>query len=104
MKTESILKEVTELIAEYESVRANLESVRESTISVDKFYNVALTTDVVANLHSVSSALVRKYIKLGLIDTHPLSSDSKLLVRASDALVIDFKELKSKAKALWQER
>lgn len=59
-----------------------------------RFYNCALNTGVVADLHSVSKALVRKYVKLGLIPTHPSSSDGKIMIRASDALTLDFSELK----------
>lgn len=60
----------------------------------EKFYNVALTTSEVAKLHGYNEATVRKYVKLGLIPLHPQSSDKKILIRASVALVLDFDHLR----------
>lgn len=70
------------------------ENLRSNSCDCRRFYNCALNTVVVAELHSVSQALVRKYVKLGLIPTHPSSSDGKIMIRASDALTLDFSELK----------
>lgn len=70
------------------------EDMRAHSCDCRRFYNCALNTGVVAELHSVSQALVRKYVKLGLIPTHPSSSDGKIMIRASDALTLDFSELK----------
>lgn len=89
-----LISDVMDLVNENERLQEELKYQRENTILVDKFYNVGLTTDVVAALHSVSAALVRKYIKEGLIETHPQSTDAKILVRASDALTLDFKAMK----------
>ena len=69
-------------------------ALRKSACDSSRFYNCALNTGIVAELHSVSSELVRKYVKLGLIPVHPMSSDAKILIRASDALMLDFAELK----------
>ena len=71
----------------------NME-LRKSSCDSSKFYNCALNTCMVASLHSVSAELVRKYVKLGFIPVHPLSTDAKILIRASDALMLDFVELK----------
>lgn len=90
----NIVDDVLALVKENEILKEQLSEQKQNTIFVEKFYNVGMTTDVVASLHSVSSALVRKYVKEGLIDVHPLSTDAKILIRASDALRLDFKQLK----------
>lgn len=98
METASVVQEVVALVHENQILRAENERLRQSTVNADRFYNVALSTTDVARLHSVSDYLVRKYIELGLIEKHPLSTDKKLFVRASVALTLDFTELKNKSK------
>ena len=100
MEGKSILIQIGEMVAENEYLKTKVSDMEEMYINSNKFYNAALTTEVVASLHQVSAGLVRRYIALGLIDTHPMSSDAKLLVRGSDALRLDFKELKQQAKLL----
>lgn len=100
MDATSVLSEVAALVNECQMLRVENERLKHSLVNADRFYNVALSTADVARLHSVSEYLVRKYIGLGLIDRHPMSTDKKLFVRASEALVLDFKELKTKAKWL----
>lgn len=70
------------------------EELRSHSCDCRRFYNCALNTSTVAELHSVSAELVRCYVRRGLIPTHPMSSDSKILIRASDALMLDFREMK----------
>ena len=94
MERENVIEQVTALVCRNRELEAQIESIRSNSVLVDKYYNVALTTEMVARLHSVSEALVRKYIKLGMIETHPMSTDAKLLVRASDALQLDFRMMK----------
>lgn len=98
MEAASVVQEVVALVHENQILRAENERLRNSAVNADRFYNVALSTADVARLHSVSDYLVRKYIGLGLIDRHPMSTDAKMYVRASDALLLDFKEMKEKAK------
>lgn len=98
MEASQVIDEVGKIVSENRYLKSMLNKVETTYIDADKFYNVALTTDVVAALHSVSSALVRKYIKLGMIAEHPMSSPSKLLVRGSDALMLDFKQMKRELK------
>jgi len=89
-----LLRGVSELV---ERVKILEAEVRHS-VPAEKFYNSALTVDMVARLHGVSPYVVRKYIKKGLIDTHQDSSESKLLVRGSVALMLDFAKLKQQSK------
>lgn len=72
------------------------EELRNNSCDCRRFYNCPLTTIVVAQLHSVSPELVRKYVRYGMIPTHPMSTDAKVLIRASDALLLDFVEMKRK--------
>lgn len=98
MEATAVLSEVAALVNECQSLRAENERLKRSSVNADRFYNVALSTTDVARLHSVSDYLVRKYIELGLIEKHPLSTDKKLFIRASVALTLDFTELKKKSK------
>lgn len=98
MEAASVVQEVVALVHENQILRAENERLKQSAVNADRFYNVALSTSDVARLHSVSDYLVRKYIELGLIDKHPMSTDAKMYVRASEALMLDFKEMKEKAK------
>ena len=98
MEAVSVVQEVVALVHENQVLREENERLKRSSFNADKFYNVILSTKDVARLHAVSDYLVRKYIGRGLIATHPLSTDDKILIRASDALVLDFKNLKEKSK------
>ena len=97
MSTEEIIAMVANVAAERDSLSREVERLRISSLNAEKFYDSALTTQMVAALHGVTSDLVRKYIRLGYIETHPASSEAKLLVRGSTALMLDFRELRHKA-------
>lgn len=96
MTGSEIIAEIHELV----SRNTELEEMIEKSVPLDKFYNVALTTEIVGLLHGVSAAIVRRYIGYGLIKTHPMSTDAKLLIRGSEALSLDFDEIRRKAKFL----
>ncbi len=98
MEHEDILFGVSQIVTEINDLKKKLEKEKLRLFNSHRFYNVALTTKEVAKLHSVSPKLVAKYIKIGVIDAHPNSTDHKMLVRASDALLLDFKMLKFLAK------
>lgn len=89
---------VAGLIAENKRLKMEIERYKDTYMDSQKFYNVQMSVAEVANLHGVCKAIVRKYISLGLIETHPQSSAKKMTVRGSDALMLDFKELKKQAK------
>lgn len=98
MPSEDIVGQVALLVERNKVLETANRKLEESTIQASKFYNVAMNTMMVATLHGVSMAVVRKYVHLGLIPTHPESTDAKLLVRGSVALQLDFDDLKCKAK------
>lgn len=83
-----------------ENIRLTDENARlkANTIDASRFYAAALTVEAVAALHGVHPETVRKYVGMGLIDKHPDSTDGKILIRASDALLLNFKELKRKSR------
>lgn len=96
MSTDSVIEGVVHLAAELEAARAENREMRANMVDARQFYNAPLTTRMVADLHGVTPALVRKYIEAGYIPLHPLSSSGKLLVRGSDALTLDFKRMRYK--------
>lgn len=88
------IQAVVDLAGENASLRKENARIMNSYVNVERFDNVPMPVSMVAELHSVSPELVRKYVKKGLIETHPKSTDAKILIRASDALRLDFKELR----------
>ncbi|MEG1899629.1 MAG: hypothetical protein RR183_08130 [Bacteroidales bacterium] len=98
MSTTEIQEAISALIADNQFLRVQNEHLKENIIVVDKFYNSEFTTEMVAMLHGISVPTIRKYIKLGLIPLHPNSNDKILKIRGSDALKINFQELKFKSK------
>ena len=91
-----IIGEVTDLV----NHNRELEEMLARTVSLDKFYNVALTVEQVAVLHGVTPGIIRRYVKYGLIELHPMSTDGKWLIRGSVALALDIDEVRRKAKFL----
>lgn len=91
------LEKKASLYDEYIETQGALDGIKSKA---DRFYSKALTADVVAKLHDQSKPTVLKYVKLGLIPKHPNSRDTRILIRASDAIVLDFVELQHKSKYL----
>lgn len=94
------IQAVIELAGENAFLRQENDRIKSSCVNVERFDNVPMPVSMVAELHSVSPELVRKYVKRGLIEPHPESTDAKILIRASDALRLDFKELKKRYRLL----
>ena len=80
------------------SLELELQRVKENSINASDFDKSYLTVESVALMHNVTTQTVRKYIRYGVIDEHPNSMPSKVLIRTSDALRINFKELKRNLK------
>jgi len=51
-------------------------------------------------MHNVCVETVREYVHAGFIPTHPDSTSRKILILTTDALLLDFKQLKQKYKEL----
>lgn len=98
MNAAMIIQEVAEMVGENNRLKEELDLIRRTTVNVDRFYNVTLSTEEVARLHSVSRSTVLHYVNAGLIEKHPSSGDGKVLIRASDALLLDFSEMKKQLK------
>lgn len=81
-------------------LREEIKYVKAHSANIDRFYAKTLTVEMVAYLHDVHPNTVRKYINCGLIEKHPNSSPGKMLIRASEALTLDFDELRRRHKKL----
>ncbi len=92
--SKTLVQDIICLVSENDTLRLENEMLRKSSINAEKFYNSPFTVEMVAALHSVSKTTVLNYIKRGMIETHPLSTEGKVLIRGSVALTLDFKELK----------
>ncbi|MDR2074316.1 MAG: hypothetical protein LBP36_03025 [Oscillospiraceae bacterium] len=64
----------------------------------NKFYNTFITIDGVASMHNVSRQTVINYIKGGMIPIENRSEYGKYQIRMSDALKLNFSELKIRLK------
>ncbi|MBI9056820.1 MAG: hypothetical protein JEZ01_03510 [Labilibaculum sp.] len=73
-----------------------MNEIRETEIEskiYNKFYNVIVGTNVVADIHKVSEKTVLNYVNDGLIDCEPRTG-KKYFFRLSYVLKIDFVQLK----------
>lgn len=98
MSPNDITASIQSVFAENDQLKRRLEQMQENCIDATKFYASSMTIEAVAKLHDVHPDTIRKYIALGLIEKHPKSTDSKILIRGSEALKLDFKKLKKYAK------
>ena len=95
---EKLLGDMSAFVDRYNRMERRCKELEESQFNAQKFYAVGLGTDTVARMHDVSPHLVRKYVEMGLIPRHPKSTPAKILVRGSDALLLDFERLRVEAK------
>lgn len=98
MEATAVLSEVAALVNECQALRAENERLRQSAVNADRFYSAMLSTDEVGRLHGVSKDTVLNYVKRGLIEKAPDSTDGKVKIRASVALMLDFGKMKDKLK------
>ncbi len=93
-----MLGDVTVLVDRMNHLERENKELRASQVNANRFYAVAFGVDAVAKMHDVSPYLVREYVKMGLIPQHPRSTQAKILIRLSDALLLDFNLLREAAK------
>jgi hypothetical protein len=98
MGTGEVIGHIQQMDIENRHLREQLEAANGNRVDASKFYAVAVGVDMIATLHGVHPDTVRKYISLSLIEKHPDSTDSKMLVRGSVALLLDFSELRKQAR------
>lgn len=96
INTGAIIGHIQNMEYENRKLKEELSQLKGSKLDARRFYAVAVNVETVANLHNVHPDTVRKYVSLGLIEKHPDSMDAKILIRASDALLLDFTELKKR--------
>ncbi|MDR2362495.1 MAG: helix-turn-helix domain-containing protein [Prevotellaceae bacterium] len=79
-------------------------AIREMAIEgfCARFSNVFISPDEVANMHGVGIATVRRYIADRLIPVEPHADNERYRIRLSDALRLDFKELRKQLKTINQ--
>ena len=96
--SERLLGDVTVVIDRLNHLEQENERLRASQVNASRFYTVAFGVEAVSKMHDVSPYLVREYVKMGLIPQHPRSTQAKILIRLSDALLLDFNVLREAAK------
>ncbi len=96
ISTVNIIGHIQTMEYENRRLKEELTALKGCKLDAGRFYAVAVGIETVATLHNVHPDTVRKYVSLGLIEKHPNSMDAKILIRASDALLLDFAELKRK--------
>ena len=89
---------VAELVNRKTLLEQENEKLKATRVDSEKFYSVPMTLEVAGQLHGVSAKVIRRLVELGLIAKHPQSVDSKILIRASDAIRMNIDELKERAK------
>lgn len=95
---EKLLGDVTVFVDRLNFLERENKELRESRFDANRYYAVAFGVDAVSKMHDVSPYLVREYVKMGLIPQHPRSTQAKILIRLSDALLLDFNLLREEAK------
>lgn len=93
-----LLRGMAEVINSNELLKQENERLRTNCVDTERFYSVPMTLEVAGQLHGVSAKVLRRLVELGLIAKHPKSSDSKILIRASEAIRMDIDSLREKAK------
>ena len=97
---ERLLGDVTVIVDRLNHLEQENKELRASQVNANRFYTVAFGVEAVSKMHDVSPYLVREYVKLGLIPQHPRSTQARILIRMSDALLLDFNQLREQAKSL----
>lgn len=98
MDADRALADFVCLVDGYRRLERRCAELEGAKVNADRFYNWAADVETVAAMHGVSRYLVREYIKLGLIEAHPDSTDARFLVRGSVALLLDFDALRAEAR------
>lgn len=98
MSQRRLLDDLRELIEQNEELKKENSELKGRKIDASRYYAATLTIAMVSELHGVHPDTVRAYIKNGHIEKHPKSTDAKILIRASEALTLDFSRLRTGAK------
>lgn len=85
---------VRKLELDNENMAKRIKELERDAIDIHKFDLTTLPLIAVAQMHNVDPRTIRAYIEDGYILKHPDSTDGKFLIRASDAIRLDFKELR----------
>lgn len=88
---------ISQYVSTLEAKVQKLEQYKAGTVNVEKFYAAKLDIPAVAQLHGVDARTIRGYVKRGLIEKHPDSTDHHVYIRASVALSLDFQKLRKQS-------
>lgn len=75
---------VRKLELDNEHMAKRIEELERDAIDIHKFELTTLLLVAVAQMHNVDPRTIRSYIEDGYIVKHPVSTDAKFLIRASD--------------------
>lgn len=95
---DDIVRSVAEVVNRNTLLEQENARLRTNCVDTERFHNVAMPIEMAGQLHGVSAKVIRRLVELGLIAKHPQSSDSKILIRASEAIRMDIDELRERAK------
>lgn len=97
---DDLIRGMAEVIERKAQLELENERLKATCVDTERFYSVPMSLEVAGQLHGVSAKVVRRLVELGLIAKHPQSSDSKILIRASEAIRMDIDKLRDQAKYL----
>lgn len=95
---DDVVRSVAEVVNRNTLLEQENARLRTNCVDTERFHNVAMPIEMAGQLHGVSAKVIRRLVELGLIAKHPQSSDSKILIRASEAIRMDIDELRERAK------
>ena len=95
---DDVLRAVAELVNRKTLLEQENEMLKSTRVDTERFHSIPMTLEVAGQLHGVSAKVVRRLVDLGLIAKHPQSTDSKILIRASEAIRMDIDQLRNLAK------
>lgn len=95
---DDVVRSVAEVVNRNTLLEQENARLRTNCVDTERFHNVAMPIEMAGQLHGVSAKVIRRLVELGLIAKHPKSSDSKILIRASEAIRMDIDELRERAK------
>lgn len=94
---DDVLRAVAELVNRKTLLEQENEMLKSTRVDTERFHSIPMTLEVAGQLHGVSAKVVRRLVELGLISKHPQSTDSKILIRASEAIRMDIDQLRKLA-------
>ena len=93
-----IVKQIAMLVEYNAQLEQENRHLKATRVNAERFYTVPIGLSVAGQMHNTSPRVLRRLISLGVLSTHPASTDSKILLRASTVMSMNIDELKQEAK------